>query len=62
VICTYDLATIGGETVIDIIRTHPMVIIGGVLQQNPFFVPPEEFLRELRDRRAKSAPATSTAT
>ena len=36
----------------DIMRTHPMVIIGGILQQNPFFVPPEEFLRELRERRA----------
>ena len=34
----------------DVLRTHPMVIIGGVLQQNPFFVPPDEFLRELRAR------------
>jgi MEDS: MEthanogen/methylotroph, DcmR Sensory domain len=62
VICTYNLAKFGGDTVIDIMRTHPMIIIGGILQQNPFFVPPEEFLRELRDRRANSAPATSAAT
>jgi len=34
----------------DVLRTHPMVIIGGVLQQNPFFVQPDEFLRELRER------------
>jgi hypothetical protein len=27
-----------------------MVIIGGLLQENPFFVKPDEFLRELRDR------------
>ena len=52
VICTYDLAKFGGDTVIDIMRTHPMIIIGGMLQQNPFFVPPEEFLREIRVRRA----------
>lgn len=52
VICVYDLAKFGGNTVIDILRTHPMVIIGGILQQNPFFVPPEEFLRELQQRRA----------
>jgi hypothetical protein len=52
VICVYDLAKFGGDTVVDIMRTHPMVIIGGILQQNPFFVPPEEFLRELRERRA----------
>jgi hypothetical protein len=51
VICTYNLARFGGDTVIDIMRTHPMVIIGGVLQQNPFYVPPERFLLELRARR-----------
>jgi hypothetical protein len=39
-------------TVIDIMRTHPMVIIGPILQQNPFYIPPAEFLRELRGRRA----------
>jgi hypothetical protein len=32
-----------------------MVIIGGILQQNPFCVPPEEFLIELRQRRAAQA-------
>jgi hypothetical protein len=52
VICVYDLAKFGGDTVVDIMRTHPMIIIGGILQQNPFFVPPEEFLRERRERRA----------
>jgi hypothetical protein len=34
----------------DIMRTHPMVIIGGLLQANPFFVPPDQFLGELRQR------------
>jgi hypothetical protein len=34
----------------DILRTHPMVIMGGVLQENPFFVPPAQFLEELRAR------------
>jgi hypothetical protein len=29
-----------------------MIIIGGVLQENPFFVAPDEFLRELRERNA----------
>ncbi len=52
VICTYHLPKFGGEAVVDIMRTHPMVIIGGILQQNPFFVPPDEFLREVRQRRA----------
>jgi DcmR-like sensory protein len=61
VICVYDLAKFGGDTVVDIIRTHPMIIIGGILQQNPFFVPPEQFLRELRERRAGQAATPPTA-
>ena len=52
VICTYHLGQFGGDAVIDIMRTHPMVIVGGILQKNPFFVPPEEFLQEFRQRRA----------
>jgi hypothetical protein len=59
VICTYHLGQFGGDAVIDIMRTHPMVIVGGMLQQNPFFVPPDEFLQEFRQRRASrtSSPA-----
>ena len=52
VVCTFDLNKFGGGVVLDILRTHPMVIIGGILQENPFFVPPDEFLRELRERDA----------
>ena len=60
VICVYPLAKFGGDVVVDIMRTHPMIIIGGVLQENPFYVPPGTFLAELRARRpaaAGSAPA-----
>ena len=56
VICTYHLGKFGGDTVIDILRTHPMVLVGGILHQNPFFVPPSQFLRELRARRPASPP------
>jgi hypothetical protein len=52
VICTYSLSKFSGDAVIDIMRTHPLVIVGGILQHNPFFVPPGEFLREIRARRA----------
>jgi hypothetical protein len=61
VICTYHLGKFGGDAVIDIMRTHPMVIIGGILQQNPFFVPPDEFLREFRQRRAHRSDSPAAA-
>jgi len=52
VICTYDLSKFGSSVAMDIMRTHPVVIIGGTLQENPFFVPPDEFLLEIRERRS----------
>ena len=50
VVCAYDLTKFGAGVMMDVLRTHPLVIIGGFLQENPFFVPPDEFLRELRAR------------
>ena len=52
VICTYDLSKFGSSVAMDIMRTHPAVIIGGVLQENPFFIPPDQFLLEIRERRS----------
>jgi hypothetical protein len=62
VICTYNLGKFGGDTVIDIMRTHPMIIVGGMLQQNPFFMPPDIFLREIRERRAMQTASYPPAT
>lgn len=50
VVCTYDLSRFDASVVMDILRTHPMVIIGGNLQENPFYVPPAEMLKELKAR------------
>jgi hypothetical protein len=51
VICTYDLTKFPASLVMDIMRTHPVVVIGGILQENPFYVPPDQFLREIRERQ-----------
>jgi hypothetical protein len=52
VICTYDLTKFRGDVVVDVMRTHPMIIIGGIVQENPFYVPPKQFLQKLRERLA----------
>lgn len=57
VVCVYDLNKHSGSVVMDILRTHPMVIIGGVLQENPLYVPPDQFLAELEGRAAASTPS-----
>jgi MEDS: MEthanogen/methylotroph, DcmR Sensory domain len=51
VICNYNPSKFGATVAMDIMRTHPLVIIGGLLRENPFFVPPEQFLDEMRIRR-----------
>lgn len=51
VICTYDLTKFGASVVMNTLRTHPVVIIGGLLQENPFFVPSDQLLLEIRARR-----------
>ena len=55
VVCNYDLTKCGASVAMDIMRTHPLVIIGGLLRENPFFIPPEQFLDELRERRLPRA-------
>lgn len=50
VVCVYDLTIFSADFVIDVMRTHPMVLVGGTLYENPLYVPPGEFLRDLRER------------
>jgi hypothetical protein len=54
VVCTYDLTRFRATVVMQILRTHPLAIIGGTMQVNPFYVPPEELLRELHAHAAPS--------
>jgi MEDS: MEthanogen/methylotroph, DcmR Sensory domain len=51
VICVYDLRRFSGGVVMGVLRAHPMILIGHTVQENPFYVPPEEYLEELRSRR-----------
>jgi hypothetical protein len=50
-ICVYDTAKLSGAMMMDLLRTHPLTLINGVIQENPYFTPPREMLDELRRRR-----------
>ena len=58
VVCAYDLTKFGASAAMDALRTHPFVIIGGLLQENPFYVSPDQLLSEIRERR--SAPKSAS--
>jgi hypothetical protein len=60
VICNYDLSKISASVAMDIMRTHPLVIVGGLLRENPFFIPPDEFLLEIRERRLPRSQGIAT--
>jgi hypothetical protein len=53
--CVYDLSKVSGDTLIDIMSTHPYVILRGQIRRNPFFIRPEEYLRELVENERRSS-------
>jgi MEDS: MEthanogen/methylotroph, DcmR Sensory domain len=45
VLCLYDLDQFTGEVIVSIVKTHPKVLIRGMVVENPYYVGPDEFLR-----------------
>jgi hypothetical protein len=45
ILCLYDLERFtDGQVLIDILRTHPSVLMSGMVVDNPWYVEPDEFL------------------
>jgi hypothetical protein len=57
-VCIYDTAELSGSMMMDILRAHPLTLVGGVIHENPFYIEPELLLRELAERRAMRQVAT----
>jgi hypothetical protein len=55
VICAYDVSKFGASTVMYALRTHPVVVIGGLLRENPFYTDPDQLLIEMRERQPRRA-------
>lgn len=49
-VCVYDMAKLTGAMLMDVLRTHPLTLINGIVQENPFFTRPSEMIKELRAR------------
>lgn len=39
-LCLYDLDRFGGGILVDLLRTHPKLLMGGLLLENPHYQPP----------------------
>lgn len=45
ILCQYDHMQFSSDVILDAIRTHELVIYGGLVCPNPYFVPPADLLR-----------------
>ena len=50
VVCVYDLSSFSSDIVMDAFRIHRAVLIDTTFRENPFYVPPDEMLMQLRTR------------
>ena len=41
--CLYDLTRCSGELIMDVLKTHPKVLLGGMIIDNPYYLEPDEF-------------------
>ena len=57
--CIYDLSKLPGAMVVDILATHPYVILKGKIRENSFYVPPEVYLAELLSRQEGASGRTT---
>jgi hypothetical protein len=44
ILCLYDLQSFDGEIIVDVLKTHPTVLVGGMVLDNPYYLEPAEFL------------------
>lgn len=42
VLCLYDVGRVARATLINAVRTHPRLLVGSVVIENPYYLPPEE--------------------
>jgi len=58
--CIYDQSRMSGQAMMDVLSTHPMVLMGSKIYENPYYVEPAVFLEKLRRRGSATPIARST--
>lgn len=55
-LCLYDLGRCSSELALGVLKTHPKVLMGGMVLENPFYLQPEEFLAARRRKSHQQQP------
>ncbi|PKP52629.1 MAG: hypothetical protein CVT92_07810 [Bacteroidetes bacterium HGW-Bacteroidetes-1] len=53
-VCLYNITKFSGKIIMNVLRTHPYTISGGVITQNPYYINPDEWLSENAPQFAKN--------
>jgi len=43
ILCLYDLQRFGGSIIVDLLKTHPKILLGGLVIDNPHFISPDDY-------------------
>jgi hypothetical protein len=44
VVCLYDIDRFGAGIIVNLLKTHPRMLVGGMLIENPYYLTPDEVL------------------
>ncbi|MPZ01016.1 MAG: hypothetical protein GEU97_24235 [Actinophytocola sp.] len=47
-LCLYDVSRCPGELVLDVLKTHPKVLLGRMVLENPYYLQPDQFMAAQR--------------
>ncbi len=52
-ICEYDARKFDGSIIMDILSVHPVMLVRGQVVKNPYFIPPNEFMKQYYARQGQ---------
>jgi hypothetical protein len=62
VVCLYDIDRFGGGALMNLVMTHPRMLVGGVVIENPYLLTPDEILaKTAHPDGAAASPVTEEA-
>jgi hypothetical protein len=61
VICLYDIDRFGAGIIVNLLKTHPRMLVGGMLIENPYFMTPDELLAGAARDLVPDKPAAGAA-
>jgi hypothetical protein len=62
IVCLYDIDRFGGGALMNLVMTHPRMLVGGVVIENPYLLTPDEVLAKTAHRDvAAASPITKKA-